>query len=159
MLIEHQPWQFVSEQCPARALGRDPGGGGYPGPGSGRKPHRRPTHGRAKQGSVGRRTDAPECGVGFRQLRTCRRTRPGQPCATASEADSCSAANNALDQVFSSRLSSSKKRQSVPSARILVGAALINPDSRSRSAWNRMASAASYSRHFAYGICLSVCSA
>ena len=21
MLIEHQPWQFVSEQCPARALG------------------------------------------------------------------------------------------------------------------------------------------
>ena len=33
MLIEHQPWQFVSEQCPARALGRDPGGGGYPGQG------------------------------------------------------------------------------------------------------------------------------
>jgi hypothetical protein len=23
-----------------------------------------------------------ECGVGFRQLRTCRRTRPGQLCAT-----------------------------------------------------------------------------
>ena len=25
----------------------------------------------------------PECGVGFRQLRTCRRTRPGQLCATS----------------------------------------------------------------------------
>jgi hypothetical protein len=24
-----------------------------------------------------------ECGVGFRQLRTCRRTRPGELCATS----------------------------------------------------------------------------
>src|SRR5262245_7958926 len=36
-------------------------------------------------------------------------------------------------QPFSSRLSSLKKRQSVPSARILLGVALIRPASRSRS--------------------------
>ena len=37
---------------------------------------------RLSQGSV-RLTNgcALECGVGFRQLRTCRRTRPGQLCA------------------------------------------------------------------------------
>ena len=40
----------------------------------------------------------------------------------------------ALHQPFNSRLTSLKIRQSVPSARILLGVALINPDSRSRSA-------------------------
>ena len=39
-----------------------------------------------------------------------------------------------LSQVFSSRLSSFQKRQSVPSARILFGPDLIKPASRSRSA-------------------------
>ena len=34
-----------------------------------------------KQGSAVDQRGALECGVGFRQLRTCRRTRPGQLCA------------------------------------------------------------------------------
>jgi hypothetical protein len=77
---EHQPWQFVSEQCPARALGRDPGGGGYPGQGRAANRTGLRTAGLSKVQSVDQRMRL-ECGVGFRQLRTCRRTRPGQLCA------------------------------------------------------------------------------
>ena len=51
----------------------------------GRKPHRRPTHGQGKQGYG----CAEECGVGFRQLRTFRHSRPGQLWAN-SERVSCS---------------------------------------------------------------------
>ena len=37
----------------------------------------------SKVQSVDQRNAPLECGVGFRQLRTCRRTRPGQPCANS----------------------------------------------------------------------------
>jgi hypothetical protein len=38
-----------------------------------------------------------ECGVGFRQLRTCRRARPGQLCAIS---DRCTANKDLLDHLI-----------------------------------------------------------
>ena len=60
---------------------------------------------------------------------------------------------------FSSRLSSFRKRQSVPSAMIVLGFDRIMPTSYSRSAKNRSVSAGSYSRHLPYGRSIRVCKA
>jgi len=60
---------------------------------------------------------------------------------------------------FSSRLSSFRKRQSVPSAMIFCGLDLIKPTSCRRSAQNRIVSSGSYSRHLSYGLSFRVCSA
>ena len=58
-----------------------------------------------------------ECGVGFRQLRTCRRTRPGQLCAT-SGCEQCSKA--APYSITSSASASKVGGKSRPSARAVV---------------------------------------
>ena len=65
------------------------------------------------------------------------------------------AAAGSPDHAFSSRLISFRKRQSVPSAMILLGLDLIMPISWSRRAKNRSESSASNSHQLAYGISVS----